>query len=246
MQTRLEKLFKLFIGLLTVLAVAVLGFVIFFIVKEALPLFKEVSLGDFLLGTRWLPIAYAGEATFGIFNFIAATLVVSFLAMIIAAFAGIGAAIFLSCVASEKARSLLYPFIDLLAGIPSVIYGFIGLVVLVRLFMKGRRAYRLLRDGRGYIAEHNAAAIHNIIMQRNQTQSEATRPCFLKRDGHIELVRHCACRAARIVGKHNAFNDIGHRPRNGRDNGRYDGHRQRESFPAAVWQKRDHCRGDSA
>ena len=60
MQTRLEKLFKLFIGLLTVLAVAVLGFVIFFIVKEALPLFKEVSLGDFLLGTRWLPIAYAG------------------------------------------------------------------------------------------------------------------------------------------------------------------------------------------
>ena len=136
MQTRLEKLFKLFIGLLTVLAVAVLGFVIFFIVKEALPLFKEVSLGDFLLGTRWLPIAYAGEATFGIFNFIAATLVVSFLAMIIAAFAGIGAAIFLSCVASEKARSLLYPFIDLLAGIPSVIYGFIGLVVLVRLFMK--------------------------------------------------------------------------------------------------------------
>lgn len=136
MQTRLEKLFKLFIGLLTVLAVAVLGFVIFFIVKEALPLFKEVSLGDFLLGTRWLPIAYAGEATFGIFNFIAATLVVSFLAMILAAFAGIGAAIFLSCVASEKARSLLYPFIDLLAGIPSVIYGFIGLVVLVRLFMK--------------------------------------------------------------------------------------------------------------
>ena len=136
MQKRLERLFRLFIGLLALLAVASLAFVIFFIVKEALPLFGEVSIGELLLGKRWMPIAYVGEPSFGIFNFIMATLYVSLLAMIIASAVGIGAALFLSCVAPLKVRELMYPFIDLLAGIPSVIYGFIGLVVLVRLFMK--------------------------------------------------------------------------------------------------------------
>lgn len=136
MQKRLEKLFRFFIGLLALLAVVSLAFVIFFIVKEALPLFREVRVGEFLLGKRWMPIAYVGEPSFGIFNFIMATLYVSLLAMIIASAVGIGAALFLSCVAPRKARELLYPFIDLLAGIPSVIYGFIGLVVLVKLFMK--------------------------------------------------------------------------------------------------------------
>lgn len=136
MQKRLERLFRLFIGLLALLAVVSLAFVIFFIVKEALPLFGEVGIGEFLLGKRWMPIAYVGEPSFGIFNFIAATLYVSLLAMIIASAVGIGAALFLSCVAPLKVRELLYPFIDLLAGIPSVIYGFIGLVVLVKLFMK--------------------------------------------------------------------------------------------------------------
>lgn len=136
MQKTLERLFRLFIGLLTLLAVVSLAFVIFFIVREALPLFGEVGIGEFLLGKRWMPIAYVGEPSFGIFNFIAATLYVSLLAMVIASAAGIGAALFLSCAAPLKVRELLYPFIDLLAGIPSVIYGFIGLVVLVKLFMK--------------------------------------------------------------------------------------------------------------
>lgn len=136
MQNRLERLFRLFIGLLALLAAATLAFVIFFIVKEALPLFKEVSVWDVIFGKRWMPIAYVGEPSFGIFNFIMATLYVSLLAMIIASVVGIGAAVYLSCAASGRARAVLYPFIDLLAGIPSVIYGFIGLVVLVRLFMK--------------------------------------------------------------------------------------------------------------
>lgn len=136
MQSRLEKLFRYSVGLLALLVVASLAFVIFFVIKEALPLFKEVGLGDFLFGSRWMPIAYTGEASFGISNFILATLYVSLLGMIIAAAVGIGAAVFLSCVVGEKTRALLYPFIDLLAGIPSVIYGFIGLVVLVKLFMR--------------------------------------------------------------------------------------------------------------
>lgn len=112
-----------------------LGFVIYFIIKEALPTFQEVSLSDFLFGKRWMPVDYAGSASYGIFHFIMATVYVSLVAMVLALFTSLGAAIFLACVANEKARSILYPFIDLLAGIPSVVYGFIGLTVLVKFFI---------------------------------------------------------------------------------------------------------------
>lgn len=128
--------FSALIRLLTVVTVLALAFVIYFIVHEALPTFQEVSLTDFLLGTHWMPIAYTSQTAFGIFHFIAATLYVSLLAMLFAVAVGLGAALFLSCVASERTRSLLYPFVDLLAGIPSVVYGFIGLTVLVRLFIR--------------------------------------------------------------------------------------------------------------
>lgn len=127
---------SLVIGVLTAAAMAVLAFVIYFIVREALPLFQEVSLGEFLLGKRWMPVDYIGETAFGIFNFLAATVYVSALALFLALLVGLGAALYLSCQASERVRGYLYPVIDLLAGIPSVIYGFIGLVTLVRLFMR--------------------------------------------------------------------------------------------------------------
>lgn len=136
MRKQLNVIFSVIIYVLTVLAVLVLGFVIYFIVKEALPLFSEVGVSEFLLGTRWMPIAYTGTTSFGIFNFIAATVYVSFTAMVLAVGAGLGASLFLACVATERMRGILYPFIDLLAGIPSVVYGFIGLQVLVKLFLK--------------------------------------------------------------------------------------------------------------
>lgn len=64
------------------------------------------------------------------------TLYVSLIAMLLASVAGLGSAIFLSCAVGAKARTFLYPFIDLLAGIPSVVYGFVGLLVFVKLFLK--------------------------------------------------------------------------------------------------------------
>ena len=97
-----NRIFSLLVYGLTAMTVLVLAFVIYFIVKEALPTFQEVSVTDFLFGQRWMPIAYTGEVSFGIFNFIMATLYVSFLALAMAILVGIGAAIFLSCVASER------------------------------------------------------------------------------------------------------------------------------------------------
>ena len=90
----------------------------------------------FDLGDRWMPIGYTGEPSFGIFNFIAATAAVSFLAIIIALFISIGAASFLCLCTGEGTREGIYSVIDLLAGIPSVVYGFIGIVVLLKIFFR--------------------------------------------------------------------------------------------------------------
>ena len=136
MNKQLNALFSVLIKALTALTVMVLAFVIYFIVKEALPTFDEVAVPDFLLGQRWMPIAYTGEPSFGNFTFIAATLYVSLVAMVLAVTVGLGAAIYLSCVATQRMRGILYPFVDLLAGIPSVIYGFMGLTLMVRLFIR--------------------------------------------------------------------------------------------------------------
>ena len=136
MRKKIDSAFSVLIYLLTACSIMALGFVIYFIVKEALPLFQEVSLSEFLLGKRWMPIDYTGTTAFGIFNFIVATVYVSFTAMILAVGTGLGASVFLSCVATESMCGILYPFVDLLAGIPSVVYGFIGLQVLVRIFLK--------------------------------------------------------------------------------------------------------------
>lgn len=136
MRKQLNTAASVLIHVLTVVSVLALAFVIFFIVREALPTFEEVSVKDFLLGNVWMPIDYTGFTSFGIFNFISATVYVSLLAMLFASVVGLGSALFLSCVATQRIRNLLYPFVDLLAGIPSVIYGFVGLAVLVKYFIK--------------------------------------------------------------------------------------------------------------
>lgn len=136
MRSFINKIFSAFIYILTTIAVLSLAFVIYFIVKEAMPLFSEAGVTEFLFGQKWMPIDYTGVVSYGIFNFIAGTVYVSFVAMVLASAIGLGTAMFLSCVATEKMRGILYPFIDLLAGIPSVVYGFIGLNVLVKVFLK--------------------------------------------------------------------------------------------------------------
>jgi phosphate ABC transporter, permease protein pstC len=131
-----EKLFKIVLFVLSLMSVFLLGFVILYIVMEALPVFKEVSIRDFLFSSNWNPTGVVGNKSFGIFNFLAASVLVSVFAMLISVWLSIGCAIYLAFIAKSNIRSLLYAGIDLLAGIPSVIYGFIGASVIVRNFAK--------------------------------------------------------------------------------------------------------------
>lgn len=92
----------------------------------------KISVTQFLSGEEWFPTAEP-VAQMGVKPLIYGTLWVSFGAILLALPIGLAAAIYLSEIAKKRTRSLLKPLIELLAGIPSVVYGFFGLVVIVPL-----------------------------------------------------------------------------------------------------------------
>lgn len=102
-----------------------------FLLVNGLPAIKEIGFFNFLLGNEWLP----GNTppSYGIFPMILGSLYVTAYAILIAAPIGIGAAIFLTFSTPTKYKGLIKSLIELMAGIPSVVYGFFGMVVIVPL-----------------------------------------------------------------------------------------------------------------
>lgn len=95
----------------------------------------KIKVGEFLTGNEWFPTAKP-IAQMGVKPLILGTLWVSFGAILFALPLGLAAAIFLSEIANPRVRNLLKPMIELLAGIPSVVYGFFGLVIIVPLIQQ--------------------------------------------------------------------------------------------------------------
>ena len=135
-----DRIFQSVLGIFSLITVLLLAFLIFFIFRESLPAIRDIGLEHLLLGDQWRPLIYSGEPSFGMRNMILSTLYVSVLAVIFALVIGVGTALCLACAATERQRMLLMPYIDLLASIPSVIYGFIGLYIVVKFFEKLGRA----------------------------------------------------------------------------------------------------------
>ncbi len=116
------------------IASALISSLLVFIIAIALylrskPILDAKSLSDLLLGSTWLP--FGGE--FGFYPFILGTLYVTLLAMIFAVPLSILSAIYLAEYAHEKVRERILPLIDLLAGIPPVVYGVFGVLAIVPL-----------------------------------------------------------------------------------------------------------------
>ncbi len=114
----------LFNGLLVVL---ILVGIFALLVFTAIPAFKEINIKEFLFSSTWNPTSYVRE-TYGIGAMLVSTIMVTAGALIFAVPIGIGAAAYLSDVASPKVREIVKPIIEILAGIPSVVIGFLGIV----------------------------------------------------------------------------------------------------------------------
>ena len=100
-----------------------------FLFAKGLPTMVEIGVGDFLLGTKWKP----SIDVYGITPMILGNFYVTVGALVIGVPVGILTAIFMAYFCPEKLYGILKPAVELLAGIPSVVYGFFGLVMLVPL-----------------------------------------------------------------------------------------------------------------
>ncbi len=121
-----EKVAKYTLMTVAFSAVASLLLIAAFIFKEGLPFIFKVGLRDFLFASVWDPTA----GKFGIYPMIVASLWVTFGAMLIGAPLGVAGAIFLNEFVPRPVMRIIKPTIELLAGIPSVVFGFLGVMVL--------------------------------------------------------------------------------------------------------------------
>ena len=110
-------------------AIAAVALITVYMVVSGLPAIREIGLLDFLFGTEWK--STAAEPKFGILPFILTSIWGTLGAIVIGVPVGLLTAVFLSKVASRRVASVVRPAVELLAGIPSVVYGLIGMMVLV-------------------------------------------------------------------------------------------------------------------
>ena len=100
----------------------------------AIEFFRQVPIMDFLTGTRWAPRFV--PASFGVVPLIVGTLWTTTIALLVAVPFGLGAAVYLSEYAADKTRRRLKPVVELLAGIPTVVYGFFAIEFVTRVVFK--------------------------------------------------------------------------------------------------------------
>ncbi|WP_243311767.1 phosphate ABC transporter permease subunit PstC [Fundidesulfovibrio agrisoli] len=122
-----DDLIRYFFLVTAMISIIALGLIMVYLFLEGLPLFKTVSVSDFLFGRFWYPTADPGE--FGIMPLIVASLAVTLLSSCIAIPLGVMTAVYLAEIAGPRTRSMFKPMVELLAALPSVVIGFFGMVV---------------------------------------------------------------------------------------------------------------------
>jgi len=123
-----EKLYKLVFAVLAFSSLMFLVGITIILFTEGLPIFSEIGIMKFILGKHWYPTYHPPE--FGILPLIAASFWVTLGALMVGVPLGVGSALFLSELAGPKIRSILKPLIEILAAIPSIVYGFFGMVII--------------------------------------------------------------------------------------------------------------------
>ena len=116
------------------LSVLVTGGILLVLAFETFEFFRGVSLGEFLGDTKWTPLFV--DKHFGIWPLVCGTLLTSAIAILVALPLGLLAAIYLSEFASSRARRLLKPTLELLAGVPTLVYGYFALVFITPILQK--------------------------------------------------------------------------------------------------------------
>ena len=204
-----ERLITLLIQMAGYLSILFVSMICLFLLKEGLPTVFDVPLTS-LLGKIWYPI----EGYFGIIPLLLGSLMITVAAVAIALPFGVAAAVFMSEVAPSWVSEILKPLVEILAGFPSVVLGFIGILVL----SPALREFLHLPTGLTAFTGAAAAGLgrypdHRIRVGRCPALCAALLPRGLARPGGDPLADHLggdpACRAQRCADRDHA----GHRAR---------------------------------
>jgi phosphate transport system permease protein len=120
-----EDVVKGVLALCAILSIATTAAIVVSLLLPAIDFFREIPVADFLTGTTWAPLFE--PASFGVIPLVAGTISVTLWACVVAMPFGLGAAIYLSEYARPRTRKLLKPALEVLAGIPTVVFGYFAL-----------------------------------------------------------------------------------------------------------------------
>ena len=129
-----EKSVQKIFFLVAMASITTLFLIMVFLFKEGLPIFKTVSIKDFVFGHYWYPTSE--PADFGIFPLIVASVVVTFVSAVISVPLGVMTAVYLAEIASKNVSEIFKPVVELLAALPSVVIGFFGMVLVAPFLQK--------------------------------------------------------------------------------------------------------------
>jgi phosphate ABC transporter permease protein PstC len=108
-------------------SILIMLLIFYFLIHESLPAFSQLGIFSLLSGSKWHP---SGDI-YGLLPIITTSMVITLLALFINIMIGFPLAIYLAELAGPKSKALLKPAIELLAGVPSIVYGFLGVIILV-------------------------------------------------------------------------------------------------------------------
>lgn len=144
----MDQSMRLVLFLAATLSVLVTAGIIYVLVSESVTFFRRVPLWDFLTDTQWTPVFE--DKHFGIITLLSGTLMTTLIALVVAVPAGTILAIYLSEFARPRVRETVKPFLELIAGVPTVAFGYFALLFLTPIFQKfipGLATFNLLVPG---------------------------------------------------------------------------------------------------
>ena len=127
-----ERVITVILVLCTMMSVLTTAGIVFILLFQSLQFFGEVSFIEFITGTRWTPLFQSKH--FGVLALVSATFLIAMLSMVVALPLGLLSAIFLSEYAPEPVRRVVKPVLEVLAGIPTVVYGYFALRFVTPIF----------------------------------------------------------------------------------------------------------------
>jgi phosphate transport system permease protein len=107
------------------------------VATESVDFFREVPIGDYLFGTDWEPLAGGDSQSFGVLPLLWSTLYLTFVGLVVAVPLGLAAAIYLAEYASPRVRRIFKPILEILAGVPTIVFGYFALTFFTTEVLQG-------------------------------------------------------------------------------------------------------------